>query len=128
MLECRRDRERFALVTDLGRLNQLPPASQRRFCGEWMQRTVELQGATSVGGANVTPSAITRGIVTAIFWFQKPLVPTLFFATRSEATLQAIRWLEDGRVPIPHGVCHIRTKLQAQAQRENQVSAWGSRR
>jgi hypothetical protein len=128
MLECRKTRERFSLVTDLGRLHHLPPASQRKIAGEWLQRTAEVQKATSVGGANVTPSAIIRGIVTAIYWFQTPVVPTMFFATRNEATLQAIRWLEEAGVPLSSNACHVRDKLLAQADREKRNAALGRRR
>jgi hypothetical protein len=127
MLDCRKDRERFALVTDLANVRQLPPASQRKLYGEWLQRSADLQKETSVGGANVTPSALARGIVTAIYWFQKPLVPTMFFTTRGEAKQQAIRWLEEARVPVPSSVSH-RDGLLVAGEGETRAPASGWRR
>jgi hypothetical protein len=123
MVECQRNHERFARVTDLANVRQPLTASQRRLFGHWLQRGAELQKATSVGEANVTPSPIVRGIITAIYWFQKPLVPTMFFSTRGEATLQAIRWLEDARVSLPPGVCHLRDDLRSAARRDGHAPA-----
>jgi hypothetical protein len=129
--ECEKTGQKCAQVTDLTRMQHMPPASQRKMSGEWVKATIELQKATSVGGANVTPSAILRGIITAIHWFQKPPTPVEFFATRNEAMLQVIAWLNQANVPLPLSVYELRDKLTRQpprAHREKQPSSWSWRR
>ncbi len=126
MRECRDSREWCAQVTDATKMNQLPSASQRKFAGEWSARTSELQKTVSVGGANVTPSAIIRGIVTAIHWFHKPPTPVAFFATRSEAMLQAIEWLEQAR-SLPVRLQQMRERLVAEARPGRERSTTGRR-
>jgi hypothetical protein len=111
MIECRHDHERCVQVTDASRMHALPPASQRKITGEWLKKTVDLQKAVSLGGVNVTPSAIIRGIITAIHWFQKPETPVAFVATRNEAMLQAIQWLEQARVVLPPRLRELKSKL-----------------
>jgi hypothetical protein len=123
MRECHQSREKFALVTDLSKLRHLPPASQRKIAADWVNSTSELQKVTNVGGANVTPSAIIRGIVTAIYWLARPATPAAFVATRDEAMQQAIRWLEQDGAPLPPSVVVLRDKLERQT-REKQRSAW----
>jgi hypothetical protein len=67
-----------------------------------MRRTVPLQRAASLGGANVTPSTVLRGLITAINWFQPPPMPTLYVATRREALAAAIDALNAAGTHIPH--------------------------
>jgi hypothetical protein len=111
MLECKKDKEKCVQVTDASAMTTLPTASQRKITGEWLKRTVPLQREVSLGGANVTPSAIIRGIITAIHWFHKPETPVVFVATRDEAMLQAIRWLEEGRVLLSPRLRELREKM-----------------
>jgi hypothetical protein len=91
-------------VTDLTRMREIAPASQRKHAADWMKRTLPIQRAASVGGANVTPSTILRGLITAIYWFQPPPMPTTFVSTRKEAMLMAVRALEEARLPVPLAV------------------------
>jgi hypothetical protein len=130
MLECQRDKEKCVQVTDASAMTQLPPASQRKITGEWLKKTVSLQREVSLGGANVTPSAIIRGIITAIHWFHKPETPVVFVSTRDEAMLQAIRWLEQGRVTLPPRVRELRDRTLSKQSplREKQSSGLGWRR
>jgi hypothetical protein len=126
MLECRKDKEKCVQVTDASAMTQLPTASQRKITGEWLKKTVALQRDVSLGGANVTPSAIIRGIITAIHWFHKPETPVVFVATRDEAMLQAIRWLEEGRVLLSPRLREMRDRMVAKlAPRERQASGLG---
>jgi hypothetical protein len=118
MIECRNDREKCVQVTDASRMHALPPASQRKITGEWIKKTVDLQKAVSLGGVNVTPSAIIRGIITAIHWFHKPETPVAFVATRNEAMLQAMVWLEQARVVLPPRLRELREKLTSSPQRD----------
>jgi hypothetical protein len=128
--ECERRREKCAQVTDLSRMDQLPNAGQRKISGDWVKATADLQRAASVGGANVTPSAILRGIITAIHWIHKPPTPVAFFATRSEAMLQCIVWLDQARVLLPPSLTKLREQLalQSGSHREKQPSGWSWRR
>ena len=130
MLECKRDKEKCVQVTDASAMTQLPPASQRKITGEWLKKTVPLQREVSLGGANVTPSAIIRGIITAIHWFHKPETPVVFVSTRDEAMLQAIVWLEQGRVILPQRLRDLRARIVSKAPppREKQQSGLGWRR
>jgi hypothetical protein len=93
--------ERFYLITDLTLMSEMPPAAQRKYAGEWMQRTVPLQKIASLGGANVTPSTIMRGVITAINWFQPPPMPTVYVATRREAFVSAVRTFDAAKIALP---------------------------
>jgi len=88
-------------ITDLTRMRELAPPSQRQYGVEWMRRTLALQRTASVGGANVTPSPLLRGLITAINWFQTPAMPTVSVATRREALVAGIELLDAAHVPIP---------------------------
>ncbi|HEY2516157.1 MAG TPA: hypothetical protein VGI39_35040 [Polyangiaceae bacterium] len=96
--------DKYFQVTDLTRIRDLPPASQRQHVGDWMQRTLKLQKTATVGGANVTPGAILRGIITAISWFQSAPMPTAFVATRREAVQIGVKALDAANVPLGHEV------------------------
>jgi hypothetical protein len=98
-------------VVDFTRMNQMAPASQRKYAGEWLQRNESLVRLASVGGAWVTPSAIMRGIVTAITWIHRPPNPTEFFATRPQAYLHAIDQLEQAGVSLPARIVDLRARL-----------------
>jgi hypothetical protein len=124
--ECEKDREKCCLVTDAGRIQAIPPASQRKLCADWAKRTAELQRVVSVGGACVTPSSIIRGIITAILWIYKPVNPVAFFATRDEAKLQAIQWLDEAGARLPPRLRELREVLKTK-HRERQSSGLGWR-
>lgn len=95
MVHAQRSGERIYVVTDLTRMTELAPASQRKYAGEWLQRTFALQQATTLGVANVSPSVIVRGLVTAIGWFQNIPVPTVWVATRKDAYAAAVRTFDE---------------------------------
>jgi hypothetical protein len=130
MRECRGQRDRCAQITDLTRMHEIAPASQRKCAGEWLKRNNELVLASSVGGATVTPSAILRGLVTAVHWFHKPDTGNDFFATRAEAQRHVIQRLEQARVSLPPRVCELRERLllQLHPPREKQPSGLTWRR
>jgi hypothetical protein len=128
MRECVKTREKCVQITDLSGVQRIPTAIQRKIAGDWVKSTLELQKATSLGGANVTPSSIVRGIVTAISWIQRPPTPVKYFATRGEATLQALKWLEEGNALLPPALQQLHDKLGREAtEREEQVAAHGGR-
>jgi hypothetical protein len=100
MRECEKDHDKFCQITDAGRVHAMPPASQRNIIAEWARDTAALQKTATVGGIVVTPSSIIRGLVTALLWLYKPHRPLAFLATRDEAMLLAIEWLEEARVRL----------------------------
>ena len=106
MIESEKSGEKSFQITDLTRMQEIASASQRKISAEWVKRTAPLQRAASVGGANVTPSTILRGLITAIYWFQSPSTTTtpIFVATRSDAYRAALRSLKAAEVPLPPGL------------------------
>lgn len=92
--------ERTFTITDLSRMTQLVPAPQREYVGDWMKRTSLLQKAVSLGAANITPSTILRGFITAIYWLVPPPMPTAFVATRREAYTLAVKAFDEARIPL----------------------------
>jgi hypothetical protein len=101
MKDAAAKRERLFSITDLTRMREMATASQRRVTADWMKRTANLSRVAFVGAAQVTPSAILRGIITAVFWFQPPPTPCVFVATMQEAMLKGMELLEAERVRLP---------------------------
>jgi hypothetical protein len=93
--------EKLFFITDLTRMREITPASQRHYTGEWSKRTLPLAKKAGAGGATVTPSAILRGIITAVYWIQPPPTPAFSVATRHEAMLKGIELLEAQKVHLP---------------------------
>ena len=119
MQECQTTGHKCAQITDLTRMEQIAPASQRRYAGEWAKRNNDLIVAVSVGGATVTPSAILRGLVTAVHWFHRPPTPNAFLATRPGGLLYVIELLEQAKVVLPPRVCELRDRLALQARTDS---------
>jgi hypothetical protein len=92
--EAEKYQEKIFSITDLTMMRETTPASQRQFTGEWIKRTASLARAAALGSATVTPSALLRGIITALYWLQPPPTPVLTVATRHEAMLKGIEMLE----------------------------------
>jgi hypothetical protein len=123
--ECQKDREKCSLVMDAARQQALPPASQRKLAADWAKGTAGLQKIVSVGGACVTPSSIIRGVITAILWIYKPETPVAFFATRDEAKLQAIQWLDEAGVKLPPRLRELRELLKTKPRaRQSSGIGW----
>jgi hypothetical protein len=108
MGEAEAAREKLFLITDLTRMNHIAPASQRKYASEWIQRTALLARTATVGGAQVTPSSILRGLVTAIFWLKPPPTPAIFVATREEAIVRGIEMLTSANAPLSPRVLELR--------------------
>jgi hypothetical protein len=108
--EAKRNKEKVFVITDLTAMREITPASQRQFSAEWIKRTASLNRAASVGGATVTPSAILRGIITAVYWLQPSPSPTFPVATRHEAMLKGIEMLEAGNVLLSPRLVEYRNK------------------
>ncbi len=113
MRECAAKREKSYQVTDLTRIQEIAPATQRKYAGDFLERNSSLSQTASLGTASVTPSSILRGILTAIFWISPPPTPAEFFATRDEAFLHAIGTLERARVTLPPWLQETRDVIAA---------------
>jgi hypothetical protein len=96
--EAAKNREKIFVVTDLTVMREVTPANQRKFTAEWMKRTADLSRAGGVGTATVTPSALVRGIITALHWLQPSPTQSFAVATRHDAMLKGIELLEAGGV------------------------------
>jgi hypothetical protein len=108
MREAEATGEKLFIITDLTRMHHVAPASQRKYAGEWIQRTAMLARTASVGGAQVTPSSILRGLVTAIFWLKPPPTPAIFVATRGEAIARGIEMLLAANVRLSPRLLELR--------------------
>jgi hypothetical protein len=102
--------EKMLIITDLTLMRELPPASQRQYSGQFNRRITFLSAATVVGMATVTPSALLRGVMTAVLWMQQPPKPVIYVATRHEAMLEGIKMLEGEKVPLPARLVHYGDK------------------
>jgi hypothetical protein len=100
--------EKIFVVTDLTLVREYSPASHGKETADWIERTSALMRASSVGAAHVTPSAILRGLITAVFWMHRPPTPSVFVATRREAILRGIRMLQAAKQPLPPRVLALR--------------------
>jgi hypothetical protein len=100
MKEAKDRFERTYTITDLTRLYEFPPASQRKHTAEWMSRTLPLQKAASLGGATVTRATMLRAFINAIHWIAPPGMPSIFVATRREAFAEAVKAFDAARMPL----------------------------
>ena len=114
--EAVKAREKGFFITDLTRVREVAPASQRKYVGEWLKRTAPLQKAAGVGGANVAPSPILRGVITAVFWIKPSPTPSIFVATRNEAIFRGIEMLEAAGVPISERLREMREATRKMAK------------
>jgi hypothetical protein len=98
------EHQKTYVVTDITRVREIPPATQRKYAADFVRRTAHVARAASLGTANVTPSSILRGIMTAVYWVSPSPTPTVFLATRREAYRYAIEVLEGGGAALPPSV------------------------
>jgi hypothetical protein len=124
MNDALRTSEKLFFITDLSSMREFAPALQRQTTGQWIKRTTPLARATSVGGAQVTPSAVLRGIITAVFWIHPPPTPAVCVATRAEAMVVGIERLEAEHFVLPPSLVSHRDAAGATGS----VRSGGSRR
>jgi hypothetical protein len=110
--EASRSREKLFVITDLTRMDEITPASQRQYTGAWNKRTFALSRAAGLGGATVTPSAILRGIITAVFWIQPPATPSFAVGTRDEAMLKGVEMLDAAGALLPPRLMAYRDRIR----------------
>jgi len=89
----------YAWIVDLGGV-LAAPASQRRLFSEHEDRTKQHDRKFNAGSALLSRSAITTGIITAVFWLSKPSYPTKVFSDLREAEGWARAQLKDRGVDI----------------------------
>jgi hypothetical protein len=75
--------EPFYVVCDSSKMAKLPNAKQRQSAGEFNKQ--ESSRRYIRGWANVAPSAMTRGLITAISWLAPDPWPMKAVATQAEA-------------------------------------------
>ncbi len=73
-----------ALVFDATHSGTTPPSHRKRMA-EWMKQYDSLIRQRTAGCAFVLPSAIQRGMLTAILWLQPMACPHAIVGTRDEA-------------------------------------------
>ena len=89
----------YAWIVDVGGV-LAAPASQRRLLSEHEDRTKEHDRRFNAGSALLSRSAITTGIITAVFWLSKPSYPTKVFSDLREAERWARAQLKERGVDI----------------------------
>jgi hypothetical protein len=117
-------REKCYQVTDITRVREIAPATQRKYAAEFIKRNASLSVAATLGTGSVTPSSILRGIMTAVYWISPSPTPATFFATRDEAYLHAVKVLEGIGALLPPKLLELKARAQA-SQRARQGSRGG---
>jgi hypothetical protein len=92
--------EKAYTITDISRMNEFPPVSQRKYAADWTSRTFPLQKAASLGGATVARGTMLRAFINAVHWIAPPAMPAVFVATRREAFAAAIDAFQAGHVHL----------------------------
>jgi hypothetical protein len=108
---------KFIQVTDLSRMKQVAPASQRKYAAEWAARTDPLAVRCRVGGAIVAASPLVRGMLTAVFWLRKRDTPSTIVSTRNEGLLCGIQAIEAANPPLPAHLVRLRVQLRMSPRR-----------
>jgi hypothetical protein len=89
---------RCAWVADLSRLAGVS-ATQRKMFADHLKRFEAHDVAHNQGSAIVVPSAVLRGIMTAVFWLSPPKFPNQAFASIDAAMLWARQKLAESTAP-----------------------------
>jgi hypothetical protein len=108
---------KFYPVVDLSRTMEVAPAGQRKYLAAWWARRRPLLGGCLLGSSIVAGSALLRGMLSAVFWLNKPATPTTVVSTRREGLLCGIRALEQTPLPLPAHLAGLRDRLMASPTR-----------
>jgi hypothetical protein len=100
----------FTLL-DLSRMQEIAPATQRKYAAEFMDRNRNLQRRASVGGAIVATSALVRGAITAVFWLRSPAVETRVVPTREAGLDYGFHRLATSSAALSLRLRDLRAKL-----------------
>lgn len=91
---------RFVSLIDASKLESLPDANVRRALGEWSKAIDAPTRRYQVANALVVPSAMARGVLTAIHWIHPPPMPTLVCATVAEGIAFVRGHARDAGLPL----------------------------
>jgi hypothetical protein len=93
-------RARFVSITDATAVSKLPDAKARSEIGAWT-KSIEAQSKRYlVANALVVPSAVARGVLTAIQWIAPPVVPTTVCATVREGATYVIEHARTSAIEV----------------------------
>ena len=81
---------RVAVCADFSKAETISP-QQRRLQADWNTREADAVRSTTVAMAFVVPTALIKGMLTAIFWLKPPNTEHAVFDTRAEA----LAWLAE---------------------------------
>lgn len=90
---------RLVTIVDLTSAKLLN-AKQRVLLNDWFKDTRDMTRVSSLGVVFIAPSAVLRGVLTAIFWFQTFGAPHGVAANLSEAVAWALARLTDAGVSL----------------------------
>ncbi len=79
-----RRRQKALLIVDPSGLTRFD-ASLRVIYGEWRKTNMSMIERNCSRAAYIADGALWRGVMTAIFWFAKPIIPVKIFASRALA-------------------------------------------
>ncbi len=92
--------ERTVIVIDM--LHAAPlPAAQRRAATAWMKTNMELFESASYGAVFAIDSALVRGVLTAMLWFQPIKIANEVVGDLDAAVRWAIKRLESQNAEVP---------------------------
>jgi hypothetical protein len=86
----------FIDMTGMGTLS----AQQRRIQSDWNRSIQPIQKAVTLGLAFIAPGTVTRGMLTAVFWFSPPAAPYIICSKMSEALAWAFAMCRENGVGV----------------------------
>lgn len=118
MLESfERDQRQVISFIDMSSMGELS-AQQRRIQSDWMRAIQPIQKAVTLGLAFIAPGTVTRGMLTAVFWFSPPAAPYIICGSMSEALAWALRACRERGVRVSEAAeqeCRARFEPDADA-------------
>ena len=94
------------LCVNISLLNSSLTAAQRRTISEWTKRTLLVSRELCKGSVIYINSAIARGAVTAIYWFQPPPYPYTVVGDPAATAAALMRYVKDANLTLAPHVTH----------------------
>ena len=109
---------RYVVISVSPNRAQPPDARQRKLVTDWISspRVMSYSARLCLGSANIVPSALARGLHTALLWAWNPPFPIKPVAGAREALDYALSALGKAGVPLPPGGAALRVKVQRRLQ------------
>lgn len=110
--------KRYVVISVTPNHAEPPDAKQRKLLTNWINtpRVMSYSSRLCVGSANIVPSALARGLHTALLWAWSPPFPIQPVAGAREAVDYSIETLEIAGVPLPAGGATGRLNIQRRLQ------------